>query len=157
MSFSSMLTRYSFKNFFATIKIRVRRTWVKGKIFASPAPAFFSLSRFTGLSLPRRHSKPSVSIHGFGDAWAGCNAGYTGIYSLKKLVLQENTENDKRSNSSKTVFFVNLHDKFTAWFCSVCISSSRSTQSPIWAITGRLPWPAKGADSKVFVWYGTKR
>ena len=46
---------------------------------------------------------------------AGCNAGYTGIYSLKKLVLHENAENDKRTNSSKIVFFFgNLHDKFTA-------------------------------------------
>ena len=32
-----------------------------------------------------------------------------------RKVLHENAENDKRSNSSKKVFFFsNLHDKFTA-------------------------------------------
>ena len=156
MSFSSMLTRYPFKTFFATLKIRVRRTWVKGKIFASPAPAFFPC-----LALPGLACIADLNLLGI-YAWLRRCVGPAATQAILGFIPWRNWFFTKMLRMIKEVtivrqFFLSLHDKFTAWFCSVCITSSRSTQSPIWAITGRLPWPAKGADSKVFVSYGTKR
>ena len=60
MSFSSMLTRYPFKTFFATLKIRVRRAGVKGEIFASPA--FFPCLALPGLACIA-DTKPSLYLY----------------------------------------------------------------------------------------------